>query len=310
MCMPSFSDRVKQLEATLKQLEADGLPDATLKALRAEIKELQAQEAPPAPPPPPLAPPSPQLQRLDETLRGLQADGIPVEQLEPLEQQIRELRAREGAAPAAPTTSSPPPPTTPEPTDNVRNAMASLFGTFGVSARDLTADELQALERRESAAQEARERENARSNARQQLDGALAQAERGVERLLESVQRARAVLDRVRRDGSDALRYLGEEKREERRGRIDATIGDLLEAVQGARSDLYGANRVCKAAGKLESMSALSSRSTQLVDEAELLLDELVDWREQIERALSSDASSSRLGKMCALIDVDRVLVH
>ena len=177
--------RLKELEDALQTLEADGMTAAELSPLKEQIDELRSLQVSRVPSPPP--PPSPALRKLDDTLFGLESDGIPAEQLLPLKQQIEELRAMEGAAPAErPATAAPPSTDTSsprrdadaadaaaaamEPSSAMKNAMSAIFGTFGVTARDLDPEETAQLERREAAAREAREAAAAEAEARKALD--------------------------------------------------------------------------------------------------------------------------------------------
>ena len=246
--MCSTDAKIRQLRELLQDLRASGTPEEQLQPLQDELQSFErelVERMLPSPPPPSLPPPSPKLRQLDETLFGLSSDGIPAEQLLPLKQQIEELRALEGAAPAEPPSLTPPPPAPPDPSTAMRDAMSSVFGMFGVSARDLTAEELAALEQREAAAREAREVEAAAVAAQRLVADAVDLARRGLDALSEATGRAKAVLEQSQRDGAEVLLYLGEARRDEKRTRLASTAASLEEALEAARASLASAADVC-----------------------------------------------------------------
>ena len=287
----SLDGDVRQLEDMLQTLEAQGAPEAELVGLKQQLREIKAQmPPPPLPSPPPPSPPSLKLQKLDETLRGLREDGIPAAQLEPLKLQIEELRAQEGAAPAVvplpPSLSLPPPTTTNVPSNAMKNTMTSIFGVFGVSSRELSPEEVEVLERREEAARAAQEVERAETDARRKLDESVMLLRQGIEALEDGLRRGRLVQADAQREGREVLRFLGDAKRDEKRERIGATVADVETKRVGACALLEAAETLAIAAKTDVSVAADLERGRELLSEASRLMDELVVWREEMEKAL------------------------
>ena len=296
--------RLKELEDALQTLEADGMTAAELSPLKEQIDELRSLQVSRVP-----SPPSPALRKLDDTLFGLEADGIPAEQLLPLKQQIEELRAMEGAAPAErPATAAPPSTDTSspgaaaadaadaeaaamEPSSAMKNAMSAIFGTFGVTARDLDPEETAQLERREAAAREAREAAAAEAEARKALDTVVVRTRTTVDALSDAVLRATVLRDQMKRDGSDALRFLGEARRDEKRTALQSTIDDLGVRVDEAQTMLEEAGATSAAAndGAAE-IAAEAERAASLRSQAAEIASEIAALGEEREAALVRDS--------------------
>lgn len=158
---------------------------------------------------------------------------------------------------------------------------------FGITARDLSPDELTTLERREAAALAAREAEAAEEKARQELVQSIQLARQAIEDVADATRRGGIVLDQARQEGKQVLRFLGDSRRNEKRERIDATITDIEKKRERARERLEAAEALKTAANSADTTVAADlERGRALLGAADVLAGELSAWREEMEQAL------------------------